>query len=78
METSKLTVRLPTKDIGFAKEYAKKHGISLTELIDRYFQNLQSPVHDPIHQEVQKIKGLIPNTADVRDEYMQYIKGKHS
>lgn len=77
METSKLTVRLPTKDIGFAKEYAKDHGISLTELIDRYFQNLQKATQNQLHPEIQKITGLIPQYIDVRDEYLEYMKGKH-
>jgi hypothetical protein len=78
METSKLTVRLPTQDVGFAKEYAKKHGISLTELIDRYFQSLQHAMNGPLHPEIQKITGLIPQDVDVSGEYLEYIQDKHS
>lgn len=78
METSKLTVRLPTKDLLFAKEYAKNHGISLTELIDRYFEHLQQSTQGQLHPEVQKITGLIPQSVDIREEYLEYIQGKHS
>lgn len=78
METSKLTVRLPTKDLKFAKEYAKNHGLSLTELIDRYFENLQKSTHGQLHPEIQKITGLMPQSADIRGEYLKYIQGKHS
>ena len=78
METRKLTVRLPTQDIGFAKKYAKQHGISLTELIDRYFESLQKPLMGKPHLEVQKITGLIPGHVDAKNEYREYIEGKHS
>ena len=78
METKKLTVRLPSQDIGFAKEYARQHGISLTELIDRYFTSLQKPLLGKIHPEVQKITGLISGQVDAKNEYREYIEGKHS
>ena len=78
METRKLTVRLPIQDIGFAKEYARRHGISLTELIDRYFQSIQKPLLGKVHPEVQKITGLIPGHVDARNDYVEYIEGKHS
>ena len=32
----KLTIRLPSDDLEFAKSYAKAHGVTLTEVIDRY------------------------------------------
>ena len=78
METGKLTVRLPKNDLVFAKEYARQHGISLTELIDRYFQSIQKSFQGQLHPEVQKITGLIPEAAEVRKEYEEYLEGKHA
>lgn len=40
METAKLTVRLPKRDLEFAKEYAQAHRITVTELIDRYLNQV--------------------------------------
>ena len=42
METAKLTVRLPRRDLEFAEAYARMHRISVSELIDRYLRSLQA------------------------------------
>lgn len=76
METLKLTVRLPKRDIEFAKRYAQAHRITVTELIDRYLRSLQAG-SDPIHQEVEKISGLIPSDVDARAEYRAHVLRKH-
>jgi len=36
MPTRKLTVRLPEEDIDFARRFAARHGLTMTQLIDRY------------------------------------------
>ncbi len=77
MESSKLTIRVPRDNLEFAKKYAKQHGMSLTQLVDRYFQRLQKTVQDEAHPEVQKIAGLIPEHVDL-DEYFQHIERKHT
>jgi Family of unknown function (DUF6364) len=77
METTKLTIRLPRQDLEFAKRYAQAHRISLTQLIDRYFQSLQRGAEGPIHPEVWKISGLAPETDDTRAEYREHLLRKH-
>lgn len=77
METAKLTVRLPKKDLDFAKRYAQEHRITVTELIDRYFRRLQEGQVYPIHPEVQKISGLIPPDIDAEARYREYLMSKH-
>jgi len=77
METSKLTIRLPKDDLEFAREYARKHGMSLTQLVDRYFQSLHKTTQRAPHAEVQKITGLIPMDVDP-NEYLQHMEKKHS
>ena len=57
METVRLTVRLPKSDLEFAKQYAEAHGITVTELIDRYLRSLRSG-SGAIHPEVERISHL--------------------
>lgn len=76
METAKLTVRLPKGDLEFAKRYAEAHRITVTELIDRYLRSLQTG-SGAIHQEVERIAGLIPPEVDARAEYREHSRRKH-
>lgn len=76
METAKLTVRLPKGDLDFAKRYAEAHRITVTELIDRYLRSLQTGTRS-IHQEVERIAGLIPPEVDARAEYREHSRRKH-
>ncbi len=41
METAKLTVQLPKRDLEFAEQYARARRITLSELIDRYLRRLR-------------------------------------
>ncbi len=41
METAELTVQLPRQDLEFAKDYAREHRITVSELIDRYLRRLR-------------------------------------
>ena len=76
METAKLTVRLPKKDLDFAKEYAQAHRITVTELIDRYLRSLRGGA-GAIHPEVERISGLIPASVDARTDYRKHALRKH-
>lgn len=77
METAKLTVRLPKRDLEFAKQYAQEHRITVTELIDRYLQRLQAGRTFPIHPEVERISGLVPPEIDAEAIYREHLLSKH-
>jgi hypothetical protein len=77
METAKLTVRLPKKDLEFAKKYAQEHRITVTELIDRYLRRLQGEQPAIIHPDVEKISGLVPADVDAEALYRQHLMEKH-
>jgi hypothetical protein len=77
METMKLTVRLPKEDLEFAKRYAREHGMTVTELIDRYLRALQTGPKSKIHPEVERISGLIPSAVDAKEVYIEHILEKH-
>jgi hypothetical protein len=78
METAKLTIRLPKADLDFAKQYARTHGLTVTQLIDRFLRQLQVPADTPIHPEVKRITGLIATEVDALAEYHRYLEDKHS
>ena len=69
METVKLTVRLPKRDLEFARKYAQEHRITVTELIGRYLRRLQTERPSAIHPEVERISGLVPGDVDVEALY---------
>lgn len=77
METAKLTVRLPKKDLEFAKKYAQEHRITVTELIDRYLRRLQGEQPAAIHPDVEKISGLVPTDVDAKALYRRHLMEKH-
>ncbi|MGH8502383.1 MAG: DUF6364 family protein [Gammaproteobacteria bacterium] len=77
METSKLTVRLPADEIRFVKEFAKCHGMTVTEVIHRYFTRLQASHQNAIHPEIAKLAGSIPSDVDAKAEYNQHLDDKH-
>lgn len=77
MSTAKLTVRLPRKDLEFAKRYAQEHRITVTESIDRYFRQLRALQETSIHPEVEKISGLVPADIDAEALYHEHMMSKH-
>ncbi len=77
MTTRKLTIRLPEEDIEFAKNYASKHGITLTELIDRYLKQLRRGAEGGIHPDILRFSGIIPAEIDTRKEYHEAMEDKH-
>jgi len=58
MDTTRLTIRLPTEDIEFARRYARAHRLSVAELIDRQLRFLRSNA-GAIHPEVTGMTGVI-------------------
>ena len=77
VETNKLTVRLPADEIRFVKEFAKRHGMTVTEVIHRYFTRLQASSKNAIHPEIAKLAGSSPSNIDARGEYNQHLDEKH-
>ena len=77
MTTAKLTIRLPIENIEFAKQYAKEHRMTVTELINRQLQGLRGQEDSGVHPEVARIVGLVPEEIDVREEHVRYLLEKH-
>ncbi len=77
MATRKLTIRLPEEDIDFARDYAAEHGMTMTELIDRYLKSLQTRHKGPLADEIVRFSGIIPADIDGRREYHEGMAKKH-
>lgn len=76
-ETAKLTIRLPRGDLEFAKAYARAHGLSVTEFIDRYLRRIQALESHVPAPELEAITGLIPPEVDAQAEYRRHLREKH-
>lgn len=76
-ETTKVTVRLPKQDVEFAKAYAKAHGMSMTEVIDRHLRRLRALERHMPSAELEAITGLIPPDVDAQQAYYDHLREKH-
>jgi hypothetical protein len=77
-DTTKLTIRLPKRHVEFAKAYAKVHGLTVTEVIDRYLRHIQALEQRPLAPELEAILGLVPGDVDAEAEYRRHIQSRHS
>ncbi|MBA4389200.1 MAG: hypothetical protein C0404_14600 [Verrucomicrobia bacterium] len=77
MKTAKMTIRLPESDLGFAKHYAREHGLSLTGLIQRYLSRLLEAESGDVPSEVRKVAGMVASEVDAAEEHMKYRMRKH-
>ena len=81
----KLTLKLNEKSIQRAKEYAAKKGISLSKLIENFFDsitlanNLESQKNDFYSPLVKELSGIIKinDDLDVKDDYENYLMQKY-
>ncbi|WP_440998009.1 DUF6364 family protein [Arhodomonas sp. SL1] len=77
-ETTKLTVRLPKRDVEFVKAYASAHGLTVTEVIDRYLRRMRALDDHISGPELDEVTGLVPAEVDVEAEYREHLRTKHS
>lgn len=76
-DTTKLTIRLPRRHVEFAKAYARAHGVTVTEVIDRYLRRMQALERHSPSAELAPITGLIPADIDVEAEWRHHLGEKH-
>ncbi len=78
MEITKLTVRVPLRDLDRAKQFAREHETTLTRLITEYLGSL--PVEHDILSDapiVRRLSGTL--RADIsEDDYLDYIEAKYN
>jgi uncharacterized protein involved in type VI secretion and phage assembly len=74
----KLTVRLAEDNLDFVKRYAAEHGLTVTDVLERYLSRLRaSDRKGRMHPSVKAISGVVPPDADVRALYHEHLLEKH-
>ena len=75
---TKLTVRLPQENVQFVKQYAVEHGLTVTDVLDRFLTRLrESRLPRQLHPDVEKLSGLVPADVDAEVLYHQHVIEKH-
>ncbi len=76
-EKKKLTLRLNKQLIEQAKEYAARHNISVSELVETFFLRLEDADEKGHTQLVRQLTGILPEEVDVEKEYADHLMEKH-
>jgi hypothetical protein len=76
-EKKKLTLRLNQRLIEQAKQYATQHNISVSELVETFFLNLEQEQETGYTPLVNQLTGIIPPEIDAEQEYQRFLEEKH-
>jgi hypothetical protein len=76
-EKKKLTLRLNKRLIEQAKEYATRHNISVSELVETFFLRLEDADVKGHTQLVRQLTGILPEGVDVEKEYAGHLVQKY-
>lgn len=78
---TKLTLNLSKRTIERAKDYAKNHRVSLSQLIENYLSSLTKREEKEIKISplVESLTGVIPaeEEADYKKDYYDYLNKKY-
>ena len=79
---SKLTLRVDSNSIAFAKRWAKAHGASLSQLVTEYFEHLRRNEDlSELGPWTKSIIGIVPGKsmtdAQVKQEWRRHLEEKH-
>ncbi len=77
MPTATLTINLPAEELEFLESYARRHGLTVAEVVGGYLHRLKSGAQPSIHPEVTALTGLAPQDTDPGTEYHRHLFDKH-
>jgi hypothetical protein len=72
-----LTIELPPPDAAFAKDYAERHHISISELFDKMLQGLRYKEEDPIGPTIRRMIGILPHDMDTEAAKAEHLTHKY-
>ena len=78
--TTKLTLKVQKSTIEKAKNYAKNTGRSLSEIVEKYLENIVENREElPVSSKLKKIIGAVnlPKDFDEKKELNSYYEQKH-
>ena len=76
-EKQKLTLRLNKHLIEQAKEYAARHNLSVSALVEAFFLNLKEGEELQHSELVRRISGILPESVEIDDLYGDYLVEKY-
>ena len=74
---NKRTVHLSEEDAATLEAYARKQGLTVDEVLQRFVASLRRTETADIHPDVRDITGLVPSDVDAEDEYGRHQLRKH-
>jgi hypothetical protein len=77
MKTAELTIQLPIEELNFLRQYAQRHKITISELVDRYVKELQESQKCELHPDIRRFSGIIPKDIDSHKMFYEHIMEKH-
>lgn len=77
METMSFTIELPKTEATFLKDYARRHRITISQLMDYLIEQLQQSEEYVLHPDIQKFSGIVPGDVDAKQEYYEYLEEKY-
>jgi hypothetical protein len=81
MNDARLTMRLPGEYLLFARDYAKKRDMTLTDLVVGYFKRLKESMSatEQLPDAVRDMVGIIPaEDREVIDEYHDHLMERYA
>ena len=81
MNDARLTMRLPGEYLLFAKDYARKREMTLTDLVVGYFKRLKESlsVAGQLPDSVRDMVGIIPSDdREAIDEYHEHLVERYA
>lgn len=77
---ARMTIRLPSASLAFAREYAAMVGTTVTDLVVGYFDRLRKSlaVDDSVPLSVRDVAGIVPEKVDAREAYREHIMERYT
>lgn len=77
MEKTELKIEISRLQAEFLKKYTEQTGISASQLISQYIDQLKLLETIPIHPDVQKYTGIIPDEINMKEYHYLHLLEKH-
>jgi len=84
MNDARLTIRLPQAKLDFVRGYAKRDGVTVTDLVLNYFSDLERKAavasrrhYPPLSPATAAIVGIVKLDGDAEEVYHQHLVEKY-
>ena len=79
MNDARMTIRLPGASLAFARRYADEMGVTVTDLVVRYFDRMREVLSGRgIPSSVRDVAGIMPSSTDERSVYRDHLLEKYA